>query len=206
MSDDGKQSRDQIKIRMETAKYILDVSYKLITHYDSKCGHLTILIGFDFTILAVLIAFLFDKLSTISLTIRVILIMAYIINFTLIIISLYFIRTAMIPHTNPIEKIMKPKPGLIYFMDIKKNLGEDEYVEILLGKKATTTSKFFTDIDSNAFEKTIIEDCARDVYAHAEILQVKVKNVKMAFNMATIASSTCVLTVLIISLLYVLGV
>lgn len=199
-----KESREDIVSRVENSKYILDVSYRLITHYDSKCSHLMVLIGFDFAILSTLLVFLFDKMHMLNSGLKAFIVASCTFDFLLIIVSLWLLKNALIPHVYTVVKHEKPKKGLIYFMDIKNNLGEDEYVEILLGEKYPVQSYHYKNSDEFYFEKCIIEDCARDIYAHAEILQLKTKYVKWSFNVVTFTSIACVLTILLISAMYTL--
>lgn len=205
MNTQNQKSNENIRTRLETAKYILDLSYKLISHYDSKTNQLLMLIGFDFAILTVILTFVFEKVAGLNLYLKVAIIFLNVIDFSLICVSLELIRRALIPHVNPVVKKEKPKNGLIYFMDIKNYLGEDEYVNILVGEQKVTSSKAYDDDDTYSFEKCIIEDAGRDIYAHAEILQLKTKYVKYAFNISVITSILCVITVLFILILFVLG-
>ena len=91
-------------------------------------------------------------------------------------------------------------------MDIKNYLGEEEYVEILLGDKKPTDSKYYdAAIDSDAFAKCIIEDCARDIFAHAEILEVKTKFVKEAFTLTFITTIVSIFVVAVFAILKASG-
>ena len=58
-------------------------------------------------------------------------------------------------------------------MDIRDKLDEAEYVNILLGNNFPGESKCFDKSDPDVFLKTIIEDCGRDIFAHADILKIK---------------------------------
>jgi len=57
--------------RLDTAKYILDLSYRLISHYDSKTNQLLVLIGFDFTVMSIALTFLFGSFSSVSGVIKI---------------------------------------------------------------------------------------------------------------------------------------
>lgn len=98
------------------------------------------------------------------------------------------IRLALIPHVHTVVKTKKPKYGLFYFKDVVSNLDEENYVKVLLGKSRPTESEYYDNKNETySFEKCIIEDCARDIFAHSEILSIKTKYVKYAFNAATIS-------------------
>lgn len=192
--------------RLDTTKYILDLSYRLISHYDSKTNQLLVLVGFNFAVVGVSLTVLFDSIATLSVVMRAVIIGVSLIDFFLIGIALYHIRDALIPHVNHVGKGTKPKPGLAYFMDIKRYLGEDEYVKTMLGVDGATRSKYYEASDSEAFEKCIIEDFARDIFAHAEILELKTRHVKKSFEWTIGTTVTVFASVLILAVLMACGV
>lgn len=111
------------------------------------------------------------------------------------------IRNVLIPHLTASKKSTKPKPGLIYFMDINNHFSEEEYVKILLGIYPPTRSSYYKQDDLNTFKKCLIEDCA-----HSNILKVKTQSVKVSFNVTILATLLTFLSVALVSILYVIGV
>lgn len=194
-----------IRNRMDTAKWILDLSYRLISHYDSKTNQLITLIGFDFTIISAMLAILFNDISSASITLRLLTLLMAASVYILICISLWKLKGALVPHVRHIGG-NKVKPGLIYFMDIKRCLYENEYVKILLGRNCPTFSEYYDFFDDpKAFEKCIIEDCARDIFAHAKILEVKTKFVKEAFDFIFATTIVAVISVSFFAALKIFG-
>ena len=134
------------------------------------------IIGIDFAVIGFMLNGFFSNIEKLNMTIRWSVVIFCIVNFSLIIISLLLIRLALVPHVHTVVKHVKPKYGLSYFKDIVTNLGEEEYVKIMLGETLPTESKYYDNkSDQEAFNKCIVEDNARDIFAHAEILNIKDK-------------------------------
>lgn len=197
--------RCTLRDRLEISTGILDLSYKLISHYDSKTNQLLTIIGIDFAVIGFILNGFFSNIDKLNSITKWSVIIFCIINFSLIIISLLFIRNALIPHVHTVVKHVKPKYGFSYFKDIVTNLGEEEYVKILLGQTQPTDSKYYDNTEEDSFQKCIIEDNARDIFAHAEILNIKTKYVYYAFN--SVISTTIVLLVsmVVLAIIYMLN-
>lgn len=197
------QDEKEIGIRLDVSQSILDLSYRLISHYDAKTNQLLTLIGFDFLIIGVVFTAFLTNFSTLSEIIKITVIIFVFSNLISVVVSILMIRLALIPHVHTVVKKAKPKFGLFYFKDVVNNLSEEEYVKILLGKSYPTKSHYYNNNnENNSFEKCIIEDCARDIFAHSEILSIKTKYVKYAFNAATFSIIFLVFTLLCIALVY----
>ena len=192
-----------IHTRVDVSKYLLAQSYSLISHYDSKTNQQLTIIGFDFAIISMLITAIFAT-NCIGNVTRGFIIFFSIISYVLLIISLVYIRKALVPHVQHHNK-MKAKLGMIYFMDIKAGYTSEEgYVQMLVGEdKELQSSRYYQEGDEYAFEKCFIEDCARDIYAHAVILGNKTAYVHKAFNWVFATTASCISTVAIASLLWI---
>lgn len=205
---DGKSSElntgQQETAGVSISKYILSLSYNLISHYDKKTNQQLTIVGFDFAIISMLITAMFTT-NTIGAITKVFIFLSSIVSYSLLIAALTFVRKALIPHVEHHNK-MKSKPGMLYFMDIKAGFEqEDKYVKMMLGdREELRTSQFYRNDDPDAFEKCFIEDCARDIYAHAIILENKTRYVYLAFNWVFAATVSCILTVAISSVLWLL--
>jgi len=191
--------------RLDISSRILDLSYRLISHYDAKTNQLLSLIGFNFLILSVVFTGFFTAFDSLSGVVRVTAAIVVLTNFALIVVSVLHIRLALIPHVDTVVKNVKPKPGLTYFKDIIRNLGEDEYVGILLGDREPTESRYYSEDDEDAFVKCVIEDNARDIFAHAEILNVKTSYVKKAFNWVTASTAYLVFSLSCLGIVFLLA-
>lgn len=190
--------------RLNVSNHILDLSYRLISHYDAKTNQLLSIIGFDFLILGVVFTCLFTAYPSLKQQVQIAIVVLAFLNLIFIIISVLFIRAALIPHVDTVVKLVKPKYGLTYFRDITRNLGEDEYVKVFLGVSTPTISQYYQVDDKQAFEKCIIEDNARDIYAHAEILNIKTFNVKKAFNWVTASTILLVISLFCLAIIFIL--
>lgn len=195
-----------LRDRLEISTNILDLSYKLISHYDSKTNQLLTIIGIDFAVIGFILNGFFTNVNNLNLLTKWSVIVFCILNFSLIIISLLFVRNALVPHVHTVVKHVKPKIGLSYFKDIVTNLGEEEYVKTLLGEMPPTESKYYNnDTDQDAFQKCLIEDNARDIFAHAEILNIKTKYVHYAFNSVISTTIILLISLVILAIIYMLN-
>ncbi|KXK02988.1 MAG: hypothetical protein UZ04_CHB001001660 [Chlorobi bacterium OLB4] len=197
------QDNKEIETRLNVSQSILDLSYRLISHYDAKTNQLLTLIGFDFLIISVVFTAFLTNFSTLSQINKITVIVFVFSNLFSVVVSILMIRLALIPHVHTVVKTKKPKYGLFYFKDVVSNLDEENYVKVLLGKSRPTESEYYDNKNETySFEKCIIEDCARDIFAHSEILSIKTKYVKYAFNAATISIIFLVFSLLCIALVF----
>lgn len=60
------QDNKEIETRLNVSQSILDLSYRLISHYDAKTNQLLTLIGFDFLIISVVFTAFLTNFSTLS--------------------------------------------------------------------------------------------------------------------------------------------
>lgn len=190
--------------RMEAAKYALELSYHLIDHYDNKTNQQLMIAGFDSALLCMLITGMFTTARCGQIT-KIVIIAMCVISFGFLITALVLTRLALMPHVKHV-KGTKARPGMLYFMDVRNNFGEEEFVKMFLGNDAVTRSKYYSAEDNEAFKKSFIEDCARDVYAHALILDKKTRYVKLSFLWTLITTISCIVTVSTSSILWLLGV
>lgn len=203
IKQDSVQGENEIGVRLDVSQRILDLSYKLISHYDAKTNQLLTLIGFDFLIIGVVFTAFLTNFPTLKEIIKITVLIFVFSNLISVVVSILMIRLALIPHVHTVVQKTKPKFGLFYFKDVLSNLSEEEYVKVLLGKSFPTKSEHYeNDSDNNSFEKCIIEDCARDIFAHSEILSVKTKYVKYAFNATTFSIIFLVFSLLSIAIVY----
>lgn len=191
--------------RLSVSTYILDLSYRLISHYDSKSNQLLTIIGIDFAVIGFILNGFFSNIEKLADVVKWSVIIFCIINFSLIILSLLFIRHALVPHVNTVVKHAKPKYGLSYFKDIISNLGEEEYVKILIGESNPTESKYYENNEEKAFTKCIVEDNARDIFAHAEILNIKTKYVEYAFTSVISTTIVLLISMVILAIIYMIN-
>ena len=190
--------------RLSVSHRILDLSYRLVSHYDAKTNQLLTLLGFNFLVVGVVFTGFFTAYGSLPPSVKAAIVAVVFSNLALIIVSVLFIRLALVPHVDTVVKHVKPKPGLTYFKDIVRNLGEEEYVKIFLGESPPTESRYYGADEDLAFEKCVIEDNARDIYAHAEILDVKTSYVKRAFNWTTCSTVFLVLSLSCLGLVLML--
>lgn len=191
-----------MKNRLDISTDILDLSYRLISHYDNKTNHLLTIIGIDFAVIGFILNGFFSNFDKLTPNMKWSVIIFCIVNFSLIIVSLIFVRLALIPHVHTVVKHVKPKYGLSYFKDIVSNLSEEEYVKILLGENPPTKSEYYDSKDNESFSKCLIEDNARDIFAHAEILNIKTKYVHYAFNSVIGTTIFLLISMIVLSFIY----
>lgn len=199
--------KGSIKQRVDMAEYTLNLSYDLITHYDNKTNQQLTIAGFDFAIISMLLTAMFASSSCGRLTEIVIICMSF-ISYLILSVALWQIRGALMPHVIHHNAGVKKKSGLFYFKDIKKTFEEEEYVQTLMGTtgEKPVASDYYTDEDADSFAKCLIEDCARDIYAHAVILEEKTRHVHAVFNWVYVTTIACIITVAISSVMWVVGV
>lgn len=185
--------------RYNLAKYILGISYNQLERYDGKTNQLLSFIWIDFTVLGAFATIVFTNKDVLTHLSKLAFLILIPIDLGLIIISLYVIKQTLSPHLKPMNKKPKVKNGLLFFVDIDTAFTKEEYVDILIGKRALTRSSRY-DLDSpDAFYKCVIEDCAYDIYEQAEILQAKSRLIKKSY--AWVFAATIILFLSIILLL-----
>lgn len=198
--------KGSIEQKMDVAKYSLELSYNLISHYDSKTNQQLTIAGFDFAIISMLITAMFASQSCKQVT-QIVIIVLSVISYGVLSKALWEVKKALMPHVIHHNAGKKPKPGILYFKDIKDHFIEEDYVSMLIkeDKKSPVPSQYYTEEDEEAVAKCFIEDCARDVYAHAVILDEKTRHVHKAFDWVFATTVSCVITVAISSILWIVG-
>lgn len=197
-----------IEQRVDIAKYSLNLSYDLITHYDNKTNQQLTIAGFDFAIISMLLTAMFASSTCGRVTTLVIICMSS-VSYLILAIALWQIRGALMPHVIHHNAGKKKKYGLFYFMDIRKQYKkEEDYVQTMLGTSGEkpVKSEYYDDENDDSFALCVIEDCARDVYAHAVILEEKTRHVHAAFNWVYATTIACIITVAVSSVLWTAGV
>ena len=199
--------KGSIEQRADIAQYTLNLSYDLITHYDNKTNQQLTMAGFDFAIISMLLTAMFASSCCGRVTMIVIICMS-IISYSILSIAIWQIRGALMPHVIHHNAGIKKKPGMFYFKDINREFNEEEYVQTMMGSlgEKPVLSDYYADDDDDSFLLCIIEDCARDVYAHAIILEEKTRHVHSAFNWVFATTIACIITVAISSILWIMGV
>jgi hypothetical protein len=197
-------SETEIIERCNIAKYILTSSYSQLTRYDGKTSQILTLIGFNFTAVSIFSSWFLR--FELSLLMKIIFIPSVIIDLILIIISLLFIKNVLSPRIEPLGNQVKKKRGLLFFMDIKNSFTEEDYVNILVGNNNIPLSDKYTSEEKMKFNKCIIEDCARDIYAQAKILELKAKYVKRSYSIILAITILTFSIIIIMAILHYIGV
>ncbi len=197
-------ANSELAVRYETARYILDRSYSQLERYDAKTNQLLSLIGLDFTVLGIFTSFIYD--SNLSLIIKTTFILAVLLDWVLIIMSLFSLKKTLSPHLKPVDNKPKKKHGMIFFKDITDGFKQEEYVDILLGERDVNDSPHYVAAESDSFIKCMIEDCARDICEQSAILQLKSACIKEAYNIVVWATSLTLTTIVLTSVLLLLGI
>lgn len=189
------ESQAELHQRLRAADRLHELSYRVVSHYDSKIGPLLTLIGINFAVVGFILAGFFRDMDKLNGWIRLSVILFCAVNFSLVARSLLLIRKALSPH---VDKVAGPKPklGLTYFKDVLNAETEEGFVKMFLGQQPPPASPYYETGDANSLIKCLIEDDCRDIYAHAEILNVKTKAVSLAFR-----SVCCTMVVLFASII-----
>lgn len=185
--------------RYETVKYILEISYSQLQRYDEKTNQLLTLIGLDFTVLGFFSTLFLQGATNLPFVAKILYLVFVLVDMTMIIISLFVVKSTLSPHLKPVDKRPKSKRGLLFFSDIEIAFTEDEYVDIMSGKKPLKPSNRYDSNDENAFLKCMIEDCSYDIYEQAKILNMKSKFIKRAYRIVIFVTTLTIVTVVTFS-------
>lgn len=102
--------------RLRESSRMLDLSYRLISHYDSKTNQLLTMISINFAVVGFILSSFFANIEKFDSFSRVSTMLFCLINFFFVFRSIHLISQALRPHTTKIVKGQpKPKLGLTYF-------------------------------------------------------------------------------------------
>ena len=189
--------------RLRESSRMLDLSYRLISHYDSKTNQLLTMISINFAVVGFILSSFFANIEKFDYFSRTATMLFCFLNFCFVFRSIHLISQALRPHTSKIVKgQLKPKLGLTYFKDVIVKRNEEDYVKIWLNKSNPPESPYYSANDSDALTKCLIEDNCRDFYAHAEILSVKTEHVKDAFRWVTWNMCVLFLSIIVLGIIF----
>lgn len=166
---------EQLRLRLEVSRQVLDDSHFNIEHYDSKISTLLTVITILSGVLLLLVSAFITNSADLPLWLRTVVFVSLTIAVILAVSALLFIRKALEPHA-PAGR----KPNIRFCLDIAKGWDEESYVAALVGKEKNEQ-------EVRQLMESVIEGNASSIYMMSHILKRKIKRIRNAVRVVVIA-------------------